>query len=364
MDSVTFDAITRALSRRSLAAAVIGVAAGASALATPDASARKRRVRGEHNVRGNKAIMCINGETKRVAKSKRKKWLKKGATRGECQANPVCTPVCTSCNGGSDGCGGTCPVCTASQVCVNGACKACNLTCDDTPIACGDALDTALAAGGDIYLCPGLYEGTFSVDTNVNIYGAGGDTEDPAISTILEVQPGDITQVMVIRGKDLTSVLISGVRVTGGNNGGFGGGIEIDMDGEVIIENSVINKNRAWETVGLGGGIGLRAGNVTIRNSEISENEGYHGGGLYNDGATLTIIDTTIRDNSAYENGGGLFNDAGTTSLATTVAITENDAATGGSGAGGGIYQGGGTVNVNGATVNLNTPDQCSGVVC
>ncbi|MFT4039767.1 MAG: NHL repeat-containing protein [Thermomicrobiales bacterium] len=93
-----------------------------------EAKKPKRQAQPEHNLRGKKAIMCVDGVTKRVPKRARKKYLKRGATRGACQgctpdsvaatcaAAGICGEVLNNC-GESVACG-----CPSSQVCCASAC--------------------------------------------------------------------------------------------------------------------------------------------------------------------------------------------------------------------------------------------------
>ena len=330
------------------------------AVDSTSAGAGKRQVAGEHNVRGKKVIMSVDGETVHVPRKKRKKFVARGAKRGKCHAEPVCTPVCTGC-GGPDGCGGTCPGCAAGTICVNDTCQACTLTCDDTPGACGDALKAGLAEGGTMYLCPGTYEGTFTPTADAEIYGAGGDTDDPLSSTIL-VAPTNSRVMSITTG---ISLLLSGVRVTGGRTSGAGGGIYLDhADAEFSLRNSVISGNEASYIFVSGGGIANYHATVTISHSEISGNSTLgNGGGISNQSGNLTITNSTIARNSAGENGGGIYQDAsGVTTLDATVTVTGNEAnVIGGGTSGGGVYRAGGTVNINGAAVTGNEPDQYAG---
>ncbi|MFT4039316.1 MAG: hypothetical protein QM692_14105 [Thermomicrobiales bacterium] len=134
MDSLQFDALARrasCVSRRSLAALVGGAAAAAAGLgaALDDAApagAKRRRVTGEHNVRGNKAIMCVDGETRKVPKKKRKSYLKQGATRGACVSPAACPTGQKSCNGGCIASTACCTNadCASGETCVSGVCVA------------------------------------------------------------------------------------------------------------------------------------------------------------------------------------------------------------------------------------------------
>ncbi|WP_157199950.1 right-handed parallel beta-helix repeat-containing protein [Methanogenium cariaci] len=68
--------------------------------------------------------------------------------------------------------------------------------------------------------------------------------------------------------------------------------------------------------------------NILIRGLDISDNQNYPergGGGVYVDGGTLTIENTTITDNTAKYGGGGVYVGGGTLTVENTT-ITNNDA--------------------------------------
>ncbi len=83
---------------------------------------------------------------------------------------------------------------------------------------------------------------------------------------------------------------------------------------------------------------------LTITGGSVSGS----GGGLYNDGGTVTLTGCTISSNSASGNGGGILN-TGTLTVSSTTSLTGNSASDGG-----GIYNSG-TLNVSGATFTGNT---------
>ncbi|MFT4038594.1 MAG: right-handed parallel beta-helix repeat-containing protein [Thermomicrobiales bacterium] len=352
----------RLVTRRVVARALsLGAALASLAVVTdgsPTVAAKKRRVRGEHNLRGKKAIMCIEGETRRVPKKQRKKYLKRGATRGECTG---CTPVCAPGTCGSDGCGGTCS-CTAGSVCANETCQTCTVTCasSQTPAECGDILSGAIDAGGTVYVCPGLYDAEYDVagSVTVAVYGAGPGT-DPTTSSIL--RPAGSTRVMRIR--PLATVTLVGLRLTGGNSTvspASGGGIRVSDDGgggaNLTLENCAVSGN----SVTGGGGGAMRIYDdsvVVIRGCEIVGNTSTNntGGAMDSDG-DVTITDTLIAENEGTW-GGGIYSDDGTVTMAPSVTVTRNHATSGG----GGFYEEGGTIIPNGAAIFDNTPDNCDG---
>lgn len=130
---------------------------------------------------------------------------------------------------------------------------------------------------------------------------------------------------------------IENLTITGGNYISNGAGVR--NNGTLTIRNSEIVGNRAWDK---GGGVFNDEGaELTIIDSLIADNsavtfadealtqseirdvdpeeypegvfqlpDGGYGGGLFNDnGGTVTIIDTTFRNNFARISGGGVFNE-------------------------------------------------------
>jgi predicted outer membrane repeat protein len=80
----------------------------------------------------------------------------------------------------------------------------------------------------------------------------------------------------------------------------------------------------------------------------------YPGGGVANLGGTVSLISSSVRNNSAVA-GGGLYTDSGAVSLSAS-SVTDNTAAT----SGGGIYVNSGGVTTLASTISGNTPDNCA----
>ena len=368
------------------------IAAGLVALGkTPDAEAKKKRLRGEHNIRGDKAIICFEGETVRIPKRKRKKWIKRGAARGACRD---CVPVCTpgSCDT-VDGCGGTC-ACAAGSICVQGVCQACTVACDSTPAQCGKDLSQALAKGGDIFVCPGRYGGPFGVKTAVRIYGAGGGA-DAATNTILDGQKTDATVTV----GEKVAAAFTRLRIVNGDNlneKAGGGGIFAAEGSQVTVSDCVIDSNTAVSGGGVyfrgtlemiatqvtnntsypgsGGGItGSSAASDTsvLRNCLISGNSGAvdgsgSGGGLFIDVKNMSIEGTEISGNTGNKVGGIHVESLVTSPKVTFDAASKvtGNSATGKVTAGGLARSGFSTVVLNGTTITGNTDPQCAGETC
>jgi hypothetical protein len=361
VEKLVFRSITKAVGEWSTRRNLVK-AAGAGALAAilgasldeTGTDAKRRRVRGEHNIRGNKAIMCINGKTRRVPKKKRNKYLKRGASRGKCPKG--CTPVCAPGFCGDDGCGGTCG-CTDGTICINDTCEACDVGCasGDSEV-CGQALSEALAEGGTIRVCPGTYLGPFKLTKKVGIVGAGSGS-NPASNTILlgAEKAGAVVSVQAAIAATLTSLRITGGEGLTPNSDDSGGVYIRNQDADVTIENCALVEN----TANFGGGVSLFTGTLTVRGSDISYNKANKGGGVAT--ATLaTVESTTITFNEAAVQGGGYYLNSGTANLASSVTISDNESK-GGAGSGGGIYKltKNSTIS-NAATVIDNIPDNCA----
>lgn len=92
-----------------------------------------------------------------------------------------------------------------------------------------------------------------------------------------------------------------------GNTADRGGGLSNWRDANLTIVNSTIYGNRAVDDLwAVGGGIFNSGGEVAVINSTISLNQAdRHGGGVYNNG-TLRLVNATVTANAANEDGGGI----------------------------------------------------------
>jgi hypothetical protein len=154
-------------------------------------------------------------------------------------------------------------------------------------------------------------------------------------------------------------VTITGSRITG-NIADFGGaGVDNLFDGCcVTISSSTISGN--LDTGGGGGGVYSRYGPMTIKNTKIFGNIDNEtaGGGVYVAGGSMTIIGSSIYSNESVI-GGGIYS-AGSLSL-TSTQVYMNTAGRAVDG-GGGIYNDGGTVSISAdSSVHDNVPDDCVG---
>jgi hypothetical protein len=151
---------------------------------------------------------------------------------------------------------------------------------------------------------------------------------------------------------DVVNATFDGLTITNGSGkseskyGGIilGGGIYND-GGTLTVTNSTISGNSATS----GGGIYTDGGTLTVTNNTISGNSATSGGGIYTDGGTLTVTKSTISGNSAAEDGSGIYTSVADLTV-TNSTISGNSATSGG-----GIYTDGGTLTVTNSTISGNS---------
>ena len=210
----------------------------------------------------------------------------------------------------------------------------------------------------------GLTSGELLVNKSVTISGPG------AASLALD---GNATSRVFHIGAGKT-VSILGLTLTNGNVVAVGNGCGLLNDHAVLTMDSCVVHNNYSTQLANGGGVyndgSAGSATLTILNSAITTNHAYSaGGGIYNDAsnggsATLTIANSSVSDNNAAfvsdvglsgGEGGGIYNDGGT-------LIIINSSASGNSAGlidpppftyGGGISNYG-TLTITNSTINNN----------
>ncbi len=185
------------------------------------------------------------------------------------------------------------------------------------------------------------------IDEDVTITGPGA-----ALATV----DGDNTyQPFFICG--CSTVSISGLTITHGLGDPFDGGGAIDNYGDLTISDSLITDNHADEIPDIasppGGGI-ANYGTLQVLNTTISNNSASVGGGIYNY-TDATIINSIISGNSAAGSeggiGGGIFDDGDTMQVINST-VSNNSASDGG-----GIASDYGPLTIRSSTIANNTSD-------
>jgi hypothetical protein len=228
------------------------------------------------------------------------------------------------------------------------------------------AITTANASGSNtnqIRLEAGVYpltdvnndtdgpNGLPSITSPLTIRGAGADT------TILE-RAGEAPRFRLVHVAVTGALTLTGLTIRGGT-GNFtptaGGGGLFNQGGTVTLQNVTFADNVAAR----GGGLSNNGGTVTIDQTLFTENSSdFTGGGLFNQGGTVTLQNVTFADNDSGLWGGGLYNAGGTVTIDQSL-FTRNGVSL----QGGGLYVNGGTLTITRSTVADNGAQACGGLI-
>jgi parallel beta-helix repeat protein len=378
MDAKHFDRLARTLTEAGTRRGLLGLLATLPVLSglfalldldETDAKGRRKRRKKKHK----------HGRPRSHGKRKKKKCKPNSLTK-TCQGQ--CGPVKNNCKKPVD-CGScTCEThaqCGVDALCLaDGSCQACTVTCPGgDPSACGASLQTALNAGGTVYVCPGTYQGGFTIDAAVTVIGAG-EGESAASNSILD---GNGTARVVEISDGTGTVELAQLRLTGGApeddegggirhqgttlrmtdctitgntaNGNLGGGIFSDTGTSLELTRCTVSENHAFQSHG--GGIAT-LGTMTLTDCLIERNDAVLGGGILCEGLHALAGSTAVRGNVA-SGAGGIYVNGGTLTIAETCRVTENTAGLAGNG--GGIFLSAGTVALEGADPSPIVVDNC-----
>jgi CSLREA domain-containing protein len=197
-----------------------------------------------------------------------------------------------------------------------------------------------------------LTTGQLVIGKNLTIKGPGAG--------VLTVSCNNSSRVFRIFG---FSVLIDGLTVTGGNGVGtgelpptFGGGIRQE-GGTLTLVNTIVSGNFA----NFGGGI-MTGNTLTLNNTTVSGNTATGCGGILNFGGTVTLNNSTVSGNAATGSVGGIDNNAsgspGTLTI-TNSTISGNSAA----GGEGGAIRNFGPLTITNSTISGNSATSDGGAI-
>jgi len=231
-----------------------------------------------------------------------------------------------------------------------------NNNCKSHQHACktiSNALSLTLP-GDSIFVAPAIYRETLFIYFNLEIIGSSAKT------TIVDVR-GLNNQVVVVGSEPKVQVKLSGMTFRNGAGQEDGGGI-YNCFGTLTVVDSIITRNRIASghgSYGYGAGIyNCPSSTLTLINTTISNNSALIGGAICN-GGTLTINNSTISGNVARQHEGGGIANYGTLTI-TNSTFSGNIARSSllGSLAGGilngGLFQSTGTLVINNSTLSGN----------
>jgi len=187
--------------------------------------------------------------------------------------------------------------------------------------------------GDTVLIHPGIYEGAYLFNKNINLFSLYSTTGDTSYISNTIIDGDDDGCPLMIYGNIDESTRISGFTIQNGTGCVYGQGGGLYIEGSPVVDNLVIKDNNALLN---GGGICVNLNSSpTFRDLIVKNNTGELGAGIYVTGSTIDMQNCVISNNSANSKGGGVFIAHATsgTNLAN-VTITGNTAAE----SGGGIY--------------------------
>ena len=151
------------------------------------------------------------------------------------------------------------------------------------------------------------------------------------------------------------SMNMEGGQITGNTSEGYGGGVFVDGSlAGIDVTGGQILSNTA---TGNGGGVYIDEGTVRTNRAAIAFNTADRGGGVWNSGGLLGLVNTTVSQNEATgSNGGGGVRTGGGNTVLTFTTIASNTSASGG----GGIHRSAGTLVLQDVLLAHNSPVNCA----
>ena len=187
--------------------------------------------------------------------------------------------------------------------------------------------------GDTVLIHPGIYEGAYLYNKNINLFSLYSTTGDTGYISNTIIDGDDDGCTLMIYGNIDESTRISGFTIQNGTGCVYGQGGGLYIEGSPVVDNLVIKDNNALLN---GGGICVNLNSSpTFRDLIVKNNTGELGAGIYVTGSTIDMQNCVISNNSANSKGGGVFIAHATSGTnLVNVTITGNTAAE----SGGGIY--------------------------
>ena len=234
----------------------------------------------------------------------------------------------------------------------------------------GLTIEDGLAVnGGGIDNQKGTVDLTDSTLTgNAATDGGGGGIYNNAMLTVTDSTLEDNTDGNGVGGGAIDNHMSGTTAVVGstltGNDTGSADGAGIENTGTLSVTDSSVTANNAN---GYGAGLDNDGGTTSIEDSTLASNVGFAGSGVLNSGS-LTMADSTVADNSSpyadgRDGGSGMYNDGGTMTIANST-LWANGLRSGKVFPGGGIVNAGGSVSVAASIIaESGSTGDCSGPI-
>ena len=166
----------------------------------------------------------------------------------------------------------------------------------------------------------------------------GETTGDKKVEIVDGTITGSTTSGVTIKDAGETNVLLKDLTIED-NKGTQGGGVHIENSQNVTIDHCIIRDNKTTEvskngsdvSVGAGGGVFVSdKSHVTITDSQILDNTGTRGGGIYTEHSTVEVVEKSeIKNNIATDVPSGASNSnkglgGGIYSFDSTLTVTDS----------------------------------------
>jgi len=225
------------------------------------------------------------------------------------------------------------------------------------------AANIIVDAGGTCTLADAITAANTDTATGGCAAGSGDDTITLQTDVTLSAALPTITSTVIIKG---------GYHfISGNNDANVGTVLRVTNSGNLTL-NQVIVTRGYNSTTGCGGGIYNNGGTLTLsrsavsRNSVFSSSSSSRGGGICSYSGTITLTDSTVSGNSvdsssfsynSYSEGGGIYSGGTITLTNSTVSGNSVDSSSSytSSSRGGGICSYSGTVTLTNSTVSGNS---------
>jgi hypothetical protein len=209
--------------------------------------------------------------------------------------------------------------------------------------------------GDSIFVAPAVYHESIFIPYTLKIIGSGAKT------TIID-PGGHQNQAAVVGSEPRVPVTLSGMTFRGAAGLIDSGGGIYNCFGTLTVTDSIITGNRIRGGNGIfgyGGGIyNCPSSTLTLINTTVSDNSAAIGGAICN-GGMLTIINSTFSGNEAHQRRGGGIANYGTliitnSTFSGNVARSNQGSAFAGGILNGGLFQSSGTLVINNSTFSGN----------
>ncbi len=206
----------------------------------------------------------------------------------------------------------------------------------------------ALAGGGNVtFGCSGTITLTQTItiasDTTIDGSGQSVTISGNHAALLFRVDSGRSVDVTALNFAD--GIVLVNYGTLNLSNCIFSGGSRVVSSGTLIANDSTFSGSTDTHPI-------YNSGTLTVRKCAFSANTSPygHGGGIYNDGGTLTVSNSTFSDNSARDGGGGILNSKGVVEV-NNCLFSDNTT----DGGGGAIHNYGGRLTVGKSTFSNNS---------